>query len=1073
MRFRAMGRTTWFAAHRACAVDPETYISEYAHIVWRMPDGFFTRAPWKCVFAVALICLALPRAQALDQTRAISQYGHTIWRLGQDGLTGTPWSIAQTADGYLWVGTSNGLFRFDGVRFTQWIPPAGERLPSGTILFLKGTRDGSLYIGAESDLARLTGGHLYDYHVTMRWPGPFLEDSRGAVWMGDYGGGQPSHSLCRIDEAHLTCFGRKDGIDCDDGLALTSDKPGSIWVGGWQSICQWQQNAAPQNYPLPGLSKPTDDQSGVWGIASNGPGNIWAGVRESGPGLGLLKFSGSAWKTYKTPTVDGSKLPVSSLLFDRQGYLWIGTAGRGLYKLSAGRLDHFNTENGLSGDTVYSLFEDREGDMWVATSEGLDEFRDLPVIFFSSRDGLSDDTAASDVTTRDGQILIGTSHALNILHGPHITSIKAGHGLPANDVDFLFRDSRNQVWVSGGQEIFLYQDRHFTPVTGPTGRRIGEVVDMAEDLHHNLWASVQVIGPRMQEQTRPRLLLRLKGTHVAEEFPTPENQTIFLAPNPRGGLWIGGYLHGLFWFHGGRFEPIQLRGFNDNVFNLTPEPDGGLWIFTVNHAIFHYQDGRVQSLTMRNGLPCDAGYHIIDDHAGSYWLYMQCGVVRIRDSELEHWLHDPTYSLKTTVLDSRDGYLPDHSETGPVLGEYGRLWDADGTNVQVIDPRHLPWNPLPPPVHIEQLLVDHKDYPVTGRLRLPVGQREIEIDYAGLSYVVPEKVRFRYRLMGHDKDWTDAGGRRQAFYNDLRPGNYTFRVIASNNDGVWNRTGATLSFHVPPAWYQTYWFRTLCVLLLVGLIYCAYLLRMRQYAVAMRVRFNERLDERVRIARELHDTLLQSFHGLMFQFQAARNLLPRRPEAAIQALDEALLATEQSLAEGRDAIHDLRPEPASEQGLAESLTAVGRELTGAEPANGNIPDLRVIVEGKPKELSPIIQDEVYRIGREVIRNAFHHAAANHIEVEIRYDDRELRLRVRDDGKGIDAKVLEASGRPGHWGLPGLRERAQRIGSRLEFWSEASAGTEVELRVPAAVAYEKKRNGHRFRFRLGGSNGGRS
>ena len=1029
---------------------------------------------WKKAFVASLICFALSKAHSLDPTRAISQYGHTTWRLGQDGLAGTPWSIAQTADGYIWVGTSNGLFRFDGIRFTQWVPPAGERLPSGTILFLKGTRDGSLYIGAESDLARLAGGHLHNFHVTMRWPGPFLEDSRGGLWIGDYGGGQPSNSFCRIDGDYLTCFSRKDGIDCNDGLALTSDKPGSIWVGGWQGICHWQPNEAPQNYLLPRLSKPTDDQSGVWGIASDGPGNLWAGVRESGPGLGLLKFSGGVWKTYETPAVDGSKLPVSSLLFDRQGSLWIGTAGKGLFKLSNGRLDHFDTTDGLSGDTVCSLFEDWEGDMWVATSGGLDEFRDLPVIFFSSRDGLSDDTAASDVATQDGQILIGTSNALNILHGGHITSIKAGRGLPVNDVDFLFRDSRNRVWVSGGQEILLYQNQHFTPVTGPKGRKIGEVIDMAEDIHHNVWASVQMIGPRTQEQTRPTVLLRLQGTHVAEEFPTPDNQTIFLAPNPRGGLWAGGYLHGLFWFHGGRFEPIQPKEFNDSDFNLTAERDGGLWIFAVNHAIFHYQDGRVQSLTMRNGLPCNAGYHIIDDHTGSHWLYMQCGVVRIPDRELKHWLHNPTYRLRTTVLDSSDGYLPDHGVTGPVLGEHGRLWDADGTNVEVIDPRHLPWNPLPPPVHIEEVLVDHKDYPMAGRHILPVGQREIEIDYAGLSYAAPEKVRFRYRLIGHDKDWTDAGGRRQAFYNDLKPGNYTFRVIACNNDGVWNKTGATLSFIVPPAWYQTYWFRTLCALLVIGLIYSAYLLRMRQYAAAMRARFEERLDERVRIARELHDTLLQSFHGLMFQFQAARNLLPRKPDSAIQALDDALLATEQALAEGRDAIHDLRPESATEHDLTELLTAAGQELTSTVDANGNTSDFRVIVEGKPQKLFPTLQDEIYRIGREVIRNAFRHAGASQIEVEIRYDERELRLRIRDDGKGIDPRDLEASGRSGHWGMQGIRERAERIGSHLEFWSETGAGTEVELRVPAAIAYEKQRNGHRFRlFHRGDRNDGRS
>jgi signal transduction histidine kinase len=249
------------------------------------------------------------------------------------------------------------------------------------------------------------------------------------------------------------------------------------------------------------------------------------------------------------------------------------------------------------------------------------------------------------------------------------------------------------------------------------------------------------------------------------------------------------------------------------------------------------------------------------------------------------------------------------------------------------------------------------------------------------------------------------------------------------------------------------------------------------WAITRRIvelRLEERVEERTRIARDLHDTLLQSFHGLMFQFQAARNQLPQRPESAMQALDEAILATEQALAEGRDAIHDLRPEPAAQHDLAALLTAIGQELAGAHAANGHVPSFRVTVEGKPRRLSPTLQNELYRIGREMIRNAFHHAAASHIEVEIRYDEHQLRLRIRDDGKGIDPKVLDTSGRPEHWGLPGVRERAQRIGSRLEFWSEAGAGTEVELKVPAEMAYEKPRNGDRFRlFHWRGSNGWRS
>ena len=245
---------------------------------------------------------------------------------------------------------------------------------------------------------------------------------------------------------------------------------------------------------------------------------------------------------------------------------------------------------------------------------------------------------------------------------------------------------------------------------------------------------------------------------------------------------------------------------------------------------------------------------------------------------------------------------------------------------------------------------------------------------------------------------------------------------------------------------------------------------MRHYAETMRERFNERVDERVRIARELHDTLLQSFHGLMFQFQAARNLLPRRPESAMHAFDEAILATEEAIAEGRDAIRALRPAPTAQRDLAELLNSVGKEIEGAHGADGQSPSLRVIVEGKPQRLSPTLQNEIYRIGSEVIRNAFQHAVASRIEVEIRYDEHQLRLRVRDNGRGIDSKVLEAGGSPGHWGLQGIRERAERIGSGFELWSELGAGTEVELRVPGALAYEKRQGGRRFRlFHRGSKN----
>jgi signal transduction histidine kinase len=317
-------------------------------------------------------------------------------------------------------------------------------------------------------------------------------------------------------------------------------------------------------------------------------------------------------------------------------------------------------------------------------------------------------------------------------------------------------------------------------------------------------------------------------------------------------------------------------------------------------------------------------------------------------------------------------------------------------------------------------------------------------------------------LEGYDTQWQEPGIRRAAFYNDLHPGKYTFRVIASNNSGLWNTDGASLPFSISPAWYQTLWFRALCVAAFVALLWTLYQLRLRQLRQEFNIGVEARVNERTRIARELHDTLLQSLHGLMFQFQAARNMLPRKPEDAGQALDEAISETEQAIAESRDAIHDLRSQPVSDGELPVLLEAAGEELAAVHRTNQNSPGFRVIVEGEAHKLPPGLQDEVYRIAREVLRNAFRHAGASQIEAEIRYDKKQLRLRLRDDGIGIDPRVLEESRRPGHWGLPGVRERAHRIGSQLSFWSQAGAGTEVELTIPADIAYAVTRNGRPFK-----------
>jgi signal transduction histidine kinase len=382
----------------------------------------------------------------------------------------------------------------------------------------------------------------------------------------------------------------------------------------------------------------------------------------------------------------------------------------------------------------------------------------------------------------------------------------------------------------------------------------------------------------------------------------------------------------------------------------------------------------------------------------------------------------------------------------------GRLWFVSVTGVSVVDPSHLPFNPLPPPVHVEQITADRKNYEATRAggvpVRLPPRIRDLQIDYTALSLAAPEKVRFRYKLEGRDHEWQDAGTRRQAFYSDLPPARYRFRVTASNDSGVWNEEGTFVDFSIAPAYYQTAWFRLLAVAALLAAVAAAYRLRLRQATQRVRLRMEARLEERERIARDLHDTLLQSVQGLILKFDAVAKRIPHG-DPARQAIDETLDRADEILAEGRDRVRSLRGTGAAPGDLPAAFERIAREA-----AQGGATTFRSVVEGRVREMDAMVLEEAFSIGREALLNALTHSGALHVELEIAYDARQFRLRIRDDGRGIDPEILGQGGRADHWGLPGMRERARRMGATLEVWSRPGAGTEVELKVPAATAYRK-------------------
>jgi signal transduction histidine kinase len=430
-------------------------------------------------------------------------------------------------------------------------------------------------------------------------------------------------------------------------------------------------------------------------------------------------------------------------------------------------------------------------------------------------------------------------------------------------------------------------------------------------------------------------------------------------------------------------------------------------------------------------------------------LYAQCGLVQIAGPELQRWWEQPDITVQLRTYDSFDGVEPGLAPfQGAARSSDGRLWFANNGVLQMLDPAHLAANVVPPPVHVEEVVADRTRYAPRDGLRLPPLTRDVEIDYTALSFVVPQKVRFKYKLEGLDSSWQEPGTRRQAFYSALRPGDYRFRVIASNNDGLWNETGATFTFSVAPAYFQTAWFQAIaaCVLLLAGV--SLHRVRLWQIARRLSAQFETRAADRVRIAEDLHDTLIQDLAALSLQAEVMDDQLPHEPDAAKHTLGTVRARMQRVVSDGRRGMTQLHVGMTGGDDLVAALSRAAQDFRG--PTG---PSFHVVVQGEPRLLHPLVGDEVYRIAREAMANAFRHAAAHRIDVDVSFMRDELRVRVHDDGRGVSDEMIEA-GRPGHFGLSGMRKRAKQIGATLKVWSRVDVGTEVAVIVPGRSAFQR-------------------
>jgi signal transduction histidine kinase/ligand-binding sensor domain-containing protein len=995
----------------------------------RFPRYFAVVAVLVCSVGV-LLFIANP-AHALDANKRVTQYIHTSWRIQDGSLPAGMYHIVQTSDGFLWfLSLPGNLYRFDGVQVVQFRFPAGVSAKSASNVYAD--HSGGLWvIGAPSGIFRLHNGTVTS-HFDLDG-GMFQavsEDPDGSLWVALHAS---DASLCHLSDQAYKCFGKADGIPISSIKTLLADGNGGFWLGGETSLAHWHG----------GVSE-TYRSGGIRSLARSSDGSLWVGLASAGPGGGLQHFKEGVFKPFVTSSFRSDGFEVGTLMFDHDGNLWVGSVGKGLFRIHGDVVERYDHTSGLSGDSVWALFEDREGIVWAGTTSGIDSFRDPAVATFSPAEGLPKDLAAGLVASRDGTIWVANDESLDHIVNGNISSIHTGKGLPGHQVAAMLEDRAGNLWVGVDEGLYRFRDGRFQPISQASHQPLGMVVSLTEDVDGNIWAACK---------SKPRELVRIRDAEIREVLPQPQYPPATLASDPHGGIWIGTRNGEIALFRNGVVEPkfpLNPGGY-PVTYQIIPQYDGSVLTSSEN-GLVGWRQGKLQRMTTKNGLPCDQIITFIQDRERHWWLYTRCGLVEMADSELQRWWANPDAVVQTHVYDQLDGAQPNLGSFNLAsMSPDGRLWFANGLVVQVVDPARLPQRVPAAETYIESVTVDRNQMAATPNLKVPPHPRDLQFDYTSPTFLIPQRVKFRYWLDGYDHDWHEASTRREAFYTDLPPGKYTFRVVASNSQGVWAESPAKLDFTVAPAFYQTNWFRALCAVLFLGLLWAIYQWHLRRLRHEFELTLDARVNERTRIARELHDTLLQSFHGLMLRFGAADKLLPSRAEEAKKELRGAMAQAAQAITEGRDAVQALRSSSAETNDLVLAIQTIGQELAAMENDQGS-PSFRVRVEGCPRDLRPLLRDEIYRIAAEALRNAFLHAQPRQVEVEIRYDNHEFRLRVRDDGKGIDPTVLAQQGRDGHYGLRGMRERAIVVGGEFAVWSELDSGTELELTIPAAKAY---------------------
>jgi ligand-binding sensor domain-containing protein/signal transduction histidine kinase len=968
-------------------------------------------------FNLALWQLGTP-ARALDPQRDVRQYRHDQWGAEQ-GFGHSASALLQASDGYLWVGTVNGLFRFDGVEFERldlgpaatqgqnvlalhedgaarlWVGltsglavvergratllGAGEGLPPGSIYAVGSTADGTIWIGSDNGLHKGRATPRWQFRTddscgSDRYRARGLMTARdGTLWVA----GTREGGLRRVGDGRCTIYSTGDGLADANVISVHEDRHGQIWAGTQRGLCRLQAG----------------------------------------------RFS-------CLTTRDGlSNDAIRSITSDRDGNLWLGTVAGGLNRFRDGRFAVVAASDGLMGNRVFDLAEDREGSLWLATRGGLERLKDAPFAPLVTGQGVLRTAARTVLGGRDGSLWIGTEgDGLLQVAGAEVRAFTARQGLPDGIVSSLLETPDGLLWVGTTHGLVVLDKGRFRPLDARVGLTDGNVRVLYRDGRGTVWVGTD--GGGLFQWNGSRFIAHLPGASVHA-----------LHEDAAGSLWVG-TSQGLIRRAQGRVDRFTTRHglSSDLILSFLDGGDGStLWIGTANGLTRHRRErGVFNAYTRKQGLFEERVHHLFDDRRGSLWLTSGVGVFRLEKRALSELDAGRVATIGFTHYGIADG-LPSIDCAGD---RQPAGWQApDGTlfiptlrGVATLDPRWTGPRPVPMPIHIQRMVVNGSAAPAVEGVRLPAGVRSLELRWAGLSFRAPTRSRFRYRLEGYEADWVEASAQRSAHYGRLPPGGYRFRIIGASSDGHWNTEGASLAFTVAPHFHQTPWFKLLVAVAVAALAVALHRLRVR----GLRAKFAAVLTERGRMARELHDGLDQTLSAAGMQLQVAAQLLRAGPDRdqALASLDRARHCLDQALEEGRRSVWALRSQALEQGDLPAAFVRLCREL-GA----GTSVAIRLDVEGDPRGLPAKVEGHVLRVGQEAITNALRHGSPRAIVVTLDFAPARLTLRVRDDGQGFDPRTVT----PG-LGLRGIHERARELGATITVDSRPGE-TEVALEIP--------------------------